>query len=119
MNQHGIDCPKLKHLGSGYLHAEDDDRPYDVDGLSYCGRCHAALDVNPTCPVCRTQQMLRAAGRAKKAIAPVAAPLTADELLQLEELCRWSYPQARCSCEHCRPWLALADKLRALREQGK
>lgn len=24
-------------------HAPDDDTPYDVDGVSYCGRCHHAL----------------------------------------------------------------------------
>jgi hypothetical protein len=38
--QHGKDCPKEPHLGEGYLHAADDDRPYDVDGVLYCGRCH-------------------------------------------------------------------------------
>ena len=37
---HGRDCPKTQHLGEGYLHASDDDRPYDVDGVVYCGRCH-------------------------------------------------------------------------------
>lgn len=39
-SQHGIDCPKAQHVGDGYLHAFDDDRPYDVDGVLYCGRCH-------------------------------------------------------------------------------
>lgn len=38
--KHGVDCVKAPHTGEGYLHAEDDDRPYDVDGCSYCGRCH-------------------------------------------------------------------------------
>lgn len=33
-------CEKAPHVGSGYLHAEDDDLPYDVDGVRYCGRCH-------------------------------------------------------------------------------
>ena len=41
---HGVDCPKARHLGAGYLHGEDDDRPYDVDGVTYCGRCHGLLD---------------------------------------------------------------------------
>ena len=39
--RHGADCKKVKHEErAGYLHAEDDDSPYDVDGLAYCGRCH-------------------------------------------------------------------------------
>ena len=41
--RHGVNCEKVHHLGMGYLHAADDDRPYDVDGLAYCGRCHVAL----------------------------------------------------------------------------
>jgi hypothetical protein len=41
---HGYDCPKVEHVGTGYLHDQDDDRPYDVDGLIYCGRCHKWLD---------------------------------------------------------------------------
>ena len=39
--RHGFDCPKVLHVGGGYLHAMNDDSPYDVDGVSYCGRCHA------------------------------------------------------------------------------
>jgi hypothetical protein len=43
-------CPKVTHLwGAGYLHEADDDRSYDVDGVLYCGRCHAAC-VNGRCP---------------------------------------------------------------------
>lgn len=38
--QIGLKCPKVPHTGTGYLHADDDDRPYDVDGVEYCGRCH-------------------------------------------------------------------------------
>ncbi len=46
--QHPIDCEKVPHdkPGGGYLHDEDDDRPYDVDGWPYCGRCHYVLDKN-------------------------------------------------------------------------
>ena len=40
---HGVNCEKAYHYGPGYLHREDDDRPYDVDGALYCGRCHHAL----------------------------------------------------------------------------
>ena len=41
---HGVNCEKVKHDKSGgYLHADDDDRPYDVDGVMYCGRCHICL----------------------------------------------------------------------------
>lgn len=52
---HGKTCPKAPHLpdpripvarqgpNDGWLHAEDDDKPYDVDGLFYCGRCHEWL----------------------------------------------------------------------------
>ena len=37
---HGFTCEKAEHVGSGYLHGEDDDSIYDVDGVTYCGRCH-------------------------------------------------------------------------------
>jgi hypothetical protein len=40
---HGANCPKKPHTRTGYLHGEDDDTPYNVDGLKYCGRCHTAL----------------------------------------------------------------------------
>lgn len=40
---HGKTCPKVSHVGTGYLHSEDDDTPYDVDGARYCGRCHVGL----------------------------------------------------------------------------
>jgi hypothetical protein len=45
IGQHGRDCPKIGHLGGGYLHTDNDDRPYDVDGIWYCGRCHCWLGV--------------------------------------------------------------------------
>ena len=43
---HGVNCEKAKHDArrGGYLHNSDDDGPYNVDGLSYCGRCHRVLD---------------------------------------------------------------------------
>lgn len=41
--RHGIDCEKVPHTGEGYLHGENDNLPYDVDGWSYCGRCHKVL----------------------------------------------------------------------------
>ncbi len=40
---HGFDCKKVWHTGNGHLHREDDDSPYDVDGVLYCGRCHHFL----------------------------------------------------------------------------
>lgn len=42
-DKHGVGfCEKAPHADSktGYYHAEEDDRPYDVDGVLYCGRCH-------------------------------------------------------------------------------
>jgi hypothetical protein len=41
-------CQKAPHNdpSGGYLHAEDDDKPFDVDGVMYCGRCHVALDAH-------------------------------------------------------------------------
>ncbi len=45
--EHGKTCPKIPHVGEGYLHGEDDDTPYSVDGLEYCGRCHRALPDRP------------------------------------------------------------------------
>lgn len=57
-------CHKEPHKQrGGYLHAEDVDTPYDVDGLRYCGRCHhflgecesrrasAAPVATPTCDI--------------------------------------------------------------------
>lgn len=39
--RHGADCEKAPHSSNGgYLHAAEDDSPYNVDGLTYCGRCH-------------------------------------------------------------------------------
>lgn len=40
---HGKNCPKAPHVGTGYLHDNSDDSPYDVGGLIYCGRCHWSL----------------------------------------------------------------------------
>lgn len=40
MVTHGVDCHKVTHVGEGHLHGEDDDTPYMVDGVMYCGRCH-------------------------------------------------------------------------------
>ena len=40
---HGVNCPKIIHKSDGALHAADDDSPYDVDGVTYCGRCHFVL----------------------------------------------------------------------------
>lgn len=42
---HGKTCTKYSHGdGKGFLHSEDEDGSYDVDGALYCGRCHAALE---------------------------------------------------------------------------
>jgi len=40
--RHGVNCAKAPHHG-GNLHSENDDAPFEVDGVSYCGRCHKAL----------------------------------------------------------------------------
>lgn len=40
---HGRDCAKAPHIGTGHLHDAKDDRPFDVDGVTYCGRCHEYL----------------------------------------------------------------------------
>lgn len=39
--EHGINCVKAPHTDGGYLHADTDDGPYEVDNVKYCGRCHA------------------------------------------------------------------------------
>ena len=41
--RHGVNCPKAAHDGTGHLHSELDDGPYDVDGVTYCGRCHTSI----------------------------------------------------------------------------
>jgi hypothetical protein len=39
--RHGIDCGKVVHLANRpYDHGGDDDKPFDIDGVEYCGRCH-------------------------------------------------------------------------------
>ncbi len=41
---HGYNCKKAPHtLKTGYLHAEEDDSPYVVDSVTYCGRCHTFM----------------------------------------------------------------------------
>lgn len=40
---HGLNCPKAPHTHGGELHDENDDTPYDIDGVRYCGRCHRSL----------------------------------------------------------------------------
>ncbi len=40
-------CKRVPHFGTGYLHGADDDGPYDVDGDTYCGRCHRLLPHEP------------------------------------------------------------------------
>lgn len=42
---HGVNCMKVPHVlkEHGYLHDENDDSPYDVDGVEYCGRCRREL----------------------------------------------------------------------------
>lgn len=48
---HGRACPKVPHVGDGYLHGADDDGPYDVDGVQYCGRCHGWMFLTPATAV--------------------------------------------------------------------
>lgn len=49
--RHGVSCVKRYHVSSaagyGYMHADDDDGPYDVDGVKYCGRCHEFIAPAP------------------------------------------------------------------------
>lgn len=43
---HGYSCEKVPHtFKTGYSHSDDDDTPYDVGGILYCGRCHIFLDL--------------------------------------------------------------------------
>lgn len=42
-------CPKAIHIGTGYQHSGDDDSPYDIDGILYCGRCHHLCDKSGNC----------------------------------------------------------------------
>lgn len=44
-------CQKVYHWdGEGFLHAGDDDSPYNVDGVRYCGRCHHCLPHDESSP---------------------------------------------------------------------
>lgn len=40
---HGFDCEKHSHETGHHEHDENDDKPYNVDGCWYCGRCHHCL----------------------------------------------------------------------------
>lgn len=42
---HGVSCEKVPHdrRGGGYGHEEEDNHPYLVDRVWYCGRCHRCL----------------------------------------------------------------------------
>lgn len=44
---HGQTCEKAPHLTAGYSHPEEDDSPYWVDNVCYCGRCHTYLPDHP------------------------------------------------------------------------
>lgn len=42
--RHGLTCEKVPHdPARAYLHRADDDGPYWMDNVQYCGRCHAYL----------------------------------------------------------------------------
>lgn len=45
---HGVDCRKVLHCceggySFGWMHHADDDFPYFLNNVKYCGRCHQAL----------------------------------------------------------------------------
>lgn len=48
--RHGETCKKNLHRSNSfaYLHSPDDDGPYDVDGVTYCGRCHESIGISET-----------------------------------------------------------------------
>lgn len=54
--QHGVSCDKKPHDRPGQLHGADDDSAFDVDGVSYCGRCHTVLDIKAEQPVPKKQK---------------------------------------------------------------
>jgi hypothetical protein len=56
--RHGFDCPKAAHKGRGHLHAENDDSPYHVDGVRYCGRCHAYFPVPAPSDVAKAKEIM-------------------------------------------------------------
>lgn len=46
-----LTCKKVPHIQKGgYLHAANDDSPFDVDGVMYCGRCHSAWPCSSSRP---------------------------------------------------------------------
>ena len=49
--KHGISCEKQPHtalmkLVDHSLHDEEDDRPFLVDGVTWCGRCHSRVQLD-------------------------------------------------------------------------
>ncbi len=41
----GLVCEKEVHNGKGYLHDAKDDSPFNMGGMTYCGRCHFLVKV--------------------------------------------------------------------------
>lgn len=79
---HGVTCAKVPHTCEGMLHGEDDDRPYDVDGAKYCGRCHLHIT---------TEEIAFAALVARRGVAYCAG---CGNTFPVEELRK---------CANCRP----------------
>jgi hypothetical protein len=100
-------CVKVPHAGTGYLHAEDDDGPYDVDGVLYCGRCHSWF-VNGECTAARN---LDQPYQAKPAPPPqYAEPDGAETVLcrcghfmSVHPLTGDCFPKMACRCQSFRP----------------
>ncbi len=109
--EHGKTCKKAPHGAGGYLHLPEDDGPYDVDGVKYCGRCHVYLgqpkaQVEVERPAPQEQDSIREALRD-----PIRAALRDLLFTTCESECS-PYISQPCGAKFC-SYEAMADHLKA------
>lgn len=85
---HGRDCPKVEHVGDiGYLHGPHDDGPYNVDGVKYCGRCHAWVGLEVTPPSREAPDSFTALRTSSKEAEPDAKAYTCPDCYHMYDTC--------------------------------
>lgn len=89
---HGVNCLKVQHTRP-HMHEPDDDSPYPVDDVWYCGRCHFAI-TPPAVPALTLRQFVDAAVRLADAHMEYPASGHPDDMADTETILRLA-PQFR------------------------